>query len=272
MKLKFLGTAAYEGIPALFCNCDVCRKSRELGGRNMRSRSQALVDEDLLLDFPADTLWHTHRFGLDWQKIRYCLITHDHSDHLYPEDAIQADPAFTHGHNGLHFYSAQAGYDHLNNKLGDSTKKLIKISLVEAGKKFTAGDYEVLPLWADHDSSSSPVFYSIRKGNKKLLYAHDTGWFPDASWDLLKKEGGVFDLISLDCTGGLVGGGWTRGHMGLETNLKVIERLRDEKLIDDKTVIVANHFTHNANTYDELIVEGKKHGVIISYDGMEMDF
>ncbi len=28
MKLQYLGTAAAEGIPALFCNCPVCTAAR----------------------------------------------------------------------------------------------------------------------------------------------------------------------------------------------------------------------------------------------------
>lgn len=79
MKIKFLGTAAFEGVPSLFCNCPTCRRAREAGGKNLRSRLQALVNEDLLIDFPPDTVWHSIRFGLDWQKINTCLITHSHT-------------------------------------------------------------------------------------------------------------------------------------------------------------------------------------------------
>lgn len=28
MKIKYLGTAAAEGVPAIFCRCEVCRKSK----------------------------------------------------------------------------------------------------------------------------------------------------------------------------------------------------------------------------------------------------
>ena len=86
MKLKYLGTAAYEGVPSLFCDCAVCRKSKRTGGKNLRSRSQALVNDDLLIDFPADTVWHSHAYGLDWNSITDCIITHSHSDHLYAAD------------------------------------------------------------------------------------------------------------------------------------------------------------------------------------------
>ena len=43
MKLKYLGTAAAEGLPGIYCECDNCKKSRKLGGKNIRSRSQALI-------------------------------------------------------------------------------------------------------------------------------------------------------------------------------------------------------------------------------------
>lgn len=55
MKKQFLGIAAYEGIPAMFCNCENCRTSMEKGGKNMRSCSQAIINDDLLLDFPSES-------------------------------------------------------------------------------------------------------------------------------------------------------------------------------------------------------------------------
>ncbi len=36
MKLKILGSAAAEGVPALFCVCPVCQAARENGGRDIR--------------------------------------------------------------------------------------------------------------------------------------------------------------------------------------------------------------------------------------------
>ena len=55
MKLKYYGTGAAEGIPAMFCSCDICEKSRAAAGRNIRTRSQAMVDDRLLMDFGPDT-------------------------------------------------------------------------------------------------------------------------------------------------------------------------------------------------------------------------
>ena len=58
MKFRYLGTAAAEGWPAVFCNCDHCHRAKKAGGRNIRTRSQALINDDLLIDFPSDSYHH----------------------------------------------------------------------------------------------------------------------------------------------------------------------------------------------------------------------
>lgn len=65
MKIRYLGTAAAEGWPALFCSCPICTKARAEGGRNLRTRTQAILDGELLLDFrptptatPCGTIWN----------------------------------------------------------------------------------------------------------------------------------------------------------------------------------------------------------------------
>ena len=86
MKIQYLGTAAAEGWPGLFCRCEVCRRAREAGGKNIRTRSQALIDDAILMDFPPDTYLHMLRDGLPLPEIRTLLLTHSHQDHWYPEE------------------------------------------------------------------------------------------------------------------------------------------------------------------------------------------
>ena len=54
MKLQYLGTAAAEGWPALFCACEACKKAEMLGGKNIRRRSGAILNDRVLIDFNAD--------------------------------------------------------------------------------------------------------------------------------------------------------------------------------------------------------------------------
>lgn len=90
MKFRYLGTAAAEGWPAVFCNCDHCHRAKKAGGRNIRTRSQALINDDLLIDFPSDSYHHALHCGLDFSACRYLLVTHSHTDHFSPTDLLMA--------------------------------------------------------------------------------------------------------------------------------------------------------------------------------------
>lgn len=272
MKIKYLGTAAYEGVPSPFCNCRVCKLSQKLGGRNIRSRSQALINGELLIDFNADTVRHYQQYCFDWEKICGCLITHSHCDHLYTDDMEIAAPWYTHEHRTIDFYAARDGYEKIK-AAAEKSDGGISATLIRAGERFNVGKYSVLPLPANHSADTSPVIYSITHGGKRMLYAHDTGVFTKEAREGLKSEG-YFNMLSLDCTGCLgCGGDWRDGHMSLKTNLEMIEFMREANLIDDKTVLVINHFSHNGGQiYEEMLEEAAKHNIIVSYDGMEIEF
>ena len=276
MKIKYLGTGAYEGVPALYCQCRVCRASIKSGGRSLRSRSQAIIDDKLLIDFGPDTVSHFLRYRIDWSKIGDCLITHSHSDHLYDGDIPILGTPFSHKHRKLHFYVGQSGYEILQKKLQkENLSEEFSLHQVKAGERFITKEskYDVLALHANHSVDTSPLFYAISKNGKRLLYAHDTGLFYEDVYAQL-KDFGQFDLISLDCTG-CIGNDWEwrDGHMSLKTNLELLKRLLMENIIGEKTIVVINHFSHNGGqTYDEMLYESAKNGVIVAYDGMEIVF
>ena len=162
MKIKYFGTAAYEGVPALFCNCRVCRESKRLGGKNLRSRAQALINDELLMDFNADTVCHYLQYGFDWDKITACLITHSHCDHLYPDDIEIAADAYSHNHGKLHFYAARSGYKTMK-PFTDKTDDNATVTLVEAGKRFQAGEYSVCRCGRITILRLRPFFIRLRK-------------------------------------------------------------------------------------------------------------
>lgn len=121
MQIHFLGTAAFEGIPSLFCQCDTCKQARELKGKNIRSRTSVIIDNVLKVDFPPDTLYHSHRYGLDMNQIQDLLVTHSHSDHLYAEDmAIRAEGYAQYGKNTLHVYGHDLPFRSVSKRSTDS--------------------------------------------------------------------------------------------------------------------------------------------------------
>ena len=101
MKILYMGTAAAEGWPGLFCSCPVCTHARKAGGRNLRTRTQAILDDSLLIDFPPDTYAHALRYGLNLARVHTLLVTHSHMDHWFPTDLIHRHEHFGHGAEGV---------------------------------------------------------------------------------------------------------------------------------------------------------------------------
>ena len=82
MEVQYLGTAAAEGFPAVFCNCAYCKAARADLMREWRTRSQMLIDRRLLIDFPSDSYMHAVRAGIDLPAGRTLPVTHCHTDHF----------------------------------------------------------------------------------------------------------------------------------------------------------------------------------------------
>lgn len=278
MKLTYLGTAAAEGWPALFCRCEYCKKALERGGKNLRTRSQAMVNDDLLIDFPADSFSHMQQNGLNFSAVKTLLITHSHMDHFSPTDLHLRSTSY---------YAHDLSTPNLTLYGNERVMKLLEreritreeepndtgISAVEiqAYKPFTAGKYRVTALPAFHAMNEKAFVYLIEDGEKTLLYLHDTGELFDEVYEYLAANKVRADLISYDCTYvALPSGG---GHMGLDSCPKVRARLEAIGVSDANTISVVNHFSHNGKLiHDELEPAAKEIGFLTSYDGMVVEF
>jgi len=281
MQLKYFGTAAAEGIPGMFCTCAVCRASLRLGGRNLRTRSQALVDGRLLIDFPPDTYDHMLRGGLDLPSIHALLITHAHQDHLYAQDFENRKPGFAYvGDSGaphgepLRVYATATAMAAVRAQDRDRLEErgVTELHEISAFEPFAVDDFVVTAMAADHGAPSGPVIYAIFHAQKAMLYANDTGYFPEETWNYLARVKPYFSFVSLDCTG-MIRQDYRRGHMALPANSEVRDRLIALNCADENTVFCAHHFSHNGGlTHDDLVNEAAKIGFLASYDGMEIDF
>jgi phosphoribosyl 1,2-cyclic phosphate phosphodiesterase len=280
MEITYLGTAAAEGWPSVFCECAACKNAAKSGGRDIRTRSQTVIDGELLIDFPADTYMHALYGKLDLNAVNHIIITHSHEDHFYPSDLLLRSRGFAdfdrnkiltlHGNRTvidlLEAFRGKGGSD-----FGDMEAHC-RLTEAVAYQPFAAGKYNITPLKADHvgKPGETPFIYLIEKGGKSLLYAHDTGYFPDETWDHLKRE--KLDMVSLDCTI-LMDPAARNYHMGLPCCAEVKRRLTDEKIAGEDTIFIVNHFSHNGKgglLYDELSREAAKYDIRVSYDGMSV--
>lgn len=272
MKLKYLGTSAAEGIPALFCHCRVCESARHNGGKEMRTRCQSIIDDKILIDFGPDTYWHMIKYGINLASVEICLITHTHGDHLFANDilmrkgnhALYDDPI-----PPLKVWGGQGVYDMLSpNGQGYITKDgRVQFEMAVPFEKITFGEYTVTPLPAVHNTVM-PLIYLIEKHNKALLYAHDTDIFDEKVWEYLRGKN--ISCVSLDCTEGIKHIDY-HGHMNFERAVKVKERMIADGIAEANAYFVVSHFSHNGLvTHPEAEAEGEKQGFITAYDGMEI--
>lgn len=270
MKFTFLGTAAAEGFPGMFCSCATCERARKAGGRNLRGRSQALVNDDLLIDFPADTCQRTLQGHLDLPRIRHCLVTHSHSDHLYPADVEMRKPGFAYpsDEQPFVFYASEKTARPLQERLGAyrmDDNGSMQVKIIRPFEPFAVNGYTVTPLQAVHDPTTEPLMYMISDGDKTVLYAHDTDYFSDDTWAYLEALRPKLDMVSLDCTGVTIR--YVGSHMNMETGVQVVERLRALGCVTEQTKLVVHHFSHNCGyTHDELLPVAAASGFDVSYD------
>lgn len=275
MEIQYLGTAAAEGLPALFCDCETCRKARKAGGKEVRTRTQSIVDGKILIDFPPDTYTHALNYSLQLGKIQHLLVTHSHMDHFFPVELIHRHEHFGHNAEGmLHVYGNEAVekafYDAV---LIDRFKvhpldEAVRFIRLEPFADFTADNYHIIPVPADHDKRETCLIYIIEKDGKCILYGHDTGMeMSDEAWECIFSH--KYDLISLDATMGKKQS--PRYHMGLCEDIAFAEILEKHGCVGTDTVKVINHFSHNGNmSHEELEAFAKEHGMTAAYDGMKV--
>ena len=272
MEILYMGTGAAEGIPALFCHCRVCENARKQKGREQRTRCQALINQELLIDFGPDTYTHYLRYDFPLPDIKTLLVTHSHTDHFYVTDlGMRREGLANPVPEVLELYGDKTVGEKFYAEFSQNERVLRRNNFHEA-VFFTPLDhpkYEIIPLRANHEKAEACVFYSIRerKNGKAILYAHDTGIFQEDTWDFLENLPVCYGLVSLDCNSMLGRDG--RNHMGYQDDLEVLERLRKMGRIDQNTVVVLNHFSHNSNvTHEEMVQATADAGIRIAYDGM----
>ena len=282
MKIQYWGTAAAEGVPGIFCNCEVCRLAREHKGRKVRTRSQILINDDLLVDFGPDTYSNSLKYNYNMTYLQHVIITHPHEDHLYTEElwhrlkgfACQiGTPSMTvHGSEDTLMKLCKVDVE---NKLFQNQDRVL-YDVMKPYETRAIGKYFVTPLPAEH-GTKTPYVYLIEEGNKSFLILNDTGRPSYEVYEYLMKRGIVLDAISFDTTYGyenvLEKYGKADHHMGLIDNVAVKGFLDMKGIADRNTVCIAHHFSHQGidADYDRMCEHAQKYGFLISYDGMELE-
>jgi phosphoribosyl 1,2-cyclic phosphate phosphodiesterase len=264
-----MGSAAAEGWPGMWCNCDACHRARSAGGKNIRSRSGALVDDTLKLDLSPDTYMQALRDNLDLSRVTDLLITHAHSDHLAANELGFHTPPFAHDNPALHVWGGERAIEVVRATTSRWPEQEARLHVLTAFEPVHLADGTyVMPLEASHARDSSPLNFIIRRDGKTLFYGMDSGWFPEASWQA--HAGHRFDVVIIDCTMGNLPP--SSGHGTLTEAAQIKERMLAEGTAHAETLFVANHFSHNIQLlHHEIEKCFADTGIVVGYDGMVID-
>lgn len=273
MKLLYLGTAAAEAMPAVFCNCAVCKRARLEKGKNIRARSQMLIDEELLVDFGPDTYLNAVRFGVDLSAVKYLLITHSHIDHFLPFEFICRNKGCAENmrEDKIRVYGNQAVKEKLSLYMQGRDLSSYGVEFIEIKpfQQLQIGVYTATALPAKHIHTEDAFVFLIEKGEKNMLYCNDTGVLGEDTLAYLQKREKPLQCISFDCTFGTVEAGRWQGHMSLEDNAVLFGVMQERGIADGATQVICTHFSHwNMRMHEEMQALADKYGFIIAYDGM----
>ena len=281
MKVLFMGTAAYGRIPEMYCRCETCQKAMALGGKNIMTHSQALIDDELLIDFGDDTYAHFLAQKRTLWDIENILITHSHWDHFTTDSLSARCHWYTVEHTKyptVKMYASQGVIDKFGRILQaegtskDYIEKFFKLIPVQAFVPFRVNEYVVTPLPAIHTQSEQSFVYLIEKGGKTVLYGTDTGFFDETIDNWLVENKKYINLLILDCTKGELGSVYC-GHMTMSQGREIADRFLQKGIIDDKTKLYYTHFSHDCKmVYDELqVVAKEKYAFNVAHDNLEIE-
>ncbi len=283
MQLTFLGTAASEGYPNAFCGCDACTRARLAGGPNIRRRSSALIENDLLIDMGPDLMGASATFNVPLHTIRYALQTHEHGDHLDPShfssrsaawgvpdvrelrwlasaSAARHAAAWMHGGSPPDTFEDPALIERLS----------LRHCQLKTYETAEFGPYRVFSVPANHGREIDALLHAIERDGRRLFYATDTGTLPTETWEALAREGWVFDVVAMDHTFGMAKR--SGGHMNSEQFREHIAEMTRFGLLHDQSRIFATHIAHHSNPlHDDLVAFAAGYGYEIAFDGLVVD-
>ncbi len=270
MNIQILGTAAAEGWPAVFCGCGTCERARRSGGKNIRTRQSAQIDEIFKIDLPPDTHYHQFIFGLRLSKLKHLFITHSHEDHLALKELHYLRPPFAHNlANAPVRVYGNSTITQAINALSAKVQLPLETVTLEPFKPVQADHLTVFPVPASHISTEMCLTYVVCSENVTVLFAWDTGLYSEKSLDFLR--GFRFNAVIAECTQGTLNMPST-SHMGLDGVVALRDSLAQSGAVNSNTRVVLTHFSHNIGLlHDELVEIASAHGMEVAWDRITLN-
>jgi phosphoribosyl 1,2-cyclic phosphate phosphodiesterase len=267
MQVRLLGTGGADGVPGLFSDSRVSEYARKHGGKDIRTRCAALVDDCLKIDFGPDTFVQAARERLDPRDWTAVIFTHSDDDHFTLSELQYALFPFNESeYVGFQVYGNAA----ICRRIMEAYPAWpFEVFMTKSFRTFTHADYQITPIHAKHKETEDAQNLIFFDGQKRILYGSDTGIWPEETWDFLSDI--KLDGLVIECTEGFVNTPYN-GHLDIKECLEVVDRLRTMGVLAADTPIVTTHHSHNGDaTHAELEAALNPHGIQVGYDGFSLD-
>ncbi len=286
MEPLFLGTGAAEALPAMFCRCPCCERARERGGRELRTRSALRLDARHQIDFGPDSHQQALANRIDFLELEHLLVTHSHDDHFDLFQLMTRGCAVPESPRPVDIHIQREGarwaIELLAHKIGsrrslDAMLDTYRFAPLDYFQEFRAGELEVAALRANHAGfgpGERGLNYLVRlPGGRSLLYAVDTGWYEEETWEYL--SGRRADIVVIEAT---FGGRTDRGefpdeHLDALSAMRALERMAAMGFIDGSSSVYATHINHKHELGHEGLQAAFDRGpvkVTVAWDGLRI--
>jgi phosphoribosyl 1,2-cyclic phosphate phosphodiesterase len=283
VHMLFMGTAAAEGVPSIFCSCSTRTAARVNRAKDIRQRSSVLINDELLIDLGPDLCSFCAELGMFLGEVRYVLQTHPHEDHL---DGLSLysrhQGTFVQGVHRMTWYCAQAVVDRVNaltfngesrfETAAEQEVRHLTVETIKPWQEMSFGRYRVQTVEANHDDGAQAMLFAIEdtRTGGRLFYGTDTGPLPDGTWTQLAELGWVCDVFVLDHTSGW--GPRYHRHMNHEQFQEEVQAARACGPLRDDTRVIGTHFAHHTHPpHEEFVARAAAAGYEPAWDGLCVD-
>lgn len=283
----FLGTGGSESIPNPYCQCPVCSHARTSEDpRDIRHRCAFMIDDENAVDFGPDVIYACIHFNRPLYCLRNVFMTHSHADHWMPttlENMVMTltEPPHIRVYVSDMFLSGWKQYLEVNASISESFRKKYLTKMAPYYEFIPLQPFHTYPIDAmhvtplptthpGHFTGETALNYYFERYGKTLLYAADTGTYPEENFEFLADK--TADTVILEGTFGLNEPRSRGRHLNCETAADLILQLKKRGTINDDTPVWITHISHKGGLthkeYDRRMHELVGPQVNAAWDGL----
>jgi len=253
MKIRFLGTGAAEGIPALGCDCAHCTRARNEGGKLVRERNAILVSlpgYELLVDCAPDIRGLINKYRIT--ELDGILATRSRYDH------IGGIKEFEYWPGQLDFLAEDTLFEIIRREHWTEMLDAVMFHIpYYPGSSLYFSRFSIIPFAARRQR---PIFgISVKEGETRVVYTSDT---PIRLTNYARRVMRNCDLLIINAPA---------FDTTLENHINTLEAIELKERVGARQMILT-YINHENKPHDELEAFLRQfEGVSVAYDGMVVE-